>query len=122
MVKVLSYCPLRSAVQKMDVPLSTLLTELHKPSVPHGQAANLLRWQRQSGRRWQICIVIPVTDANPLQVQRARATAATWARPYLHSNGGAPENKQVLALMYSRQPLLPVWANTTLSLPGDIDL
>ena len=66
---------------------------------------------------------MPTTDAAPKQINRAVAAVETWAKPYLPQTSPEPHKKSpVLALLYSRRPLFPEWANATLSLRGDVDL
>ncbi|CAE7702863.1 Chsy1 [Symbiodinium microadriaticum] len=111
-------CPLKVAVSETELGLSVLKRELLEPSRPQGPAVEKLR----SARR-KLCILIPTTDAAPKQINRAVAAAETWAKPYLpHISPDARKESPVLALLYSRRPLFPEWANATLSLRGDVDL
>ncbi|CAK0790462.1 unnamed protein product [Prorocentrum cordatum] len=68
----------------------------------------------------ELCVLLPATDANAKQVNRAQATVATWAKPYLF--GRRRRGESAVAVLYSREPLAPAWEDATLSLPGDVDL
>ncbi|CAE7247781.1 Chsy3 [Symbiodinium sp. CCMP2456] len=112
-------CPLKEAVSETGLGLSLLRRELLEPSRPQGPAVEKLR----SARGRKLCILMPTTDASPKQINRAVAAAETWAKPYLPQNSpDARQESPVLALLYSRRPLFPEWANATLSLRGDVDL
>ncbi|CAE7790798.1 Chsy3 [Symbiodinium sp. CCMP2592] len=112
-------CPLKEAVSQTELGLSVLKRELLEPSRPRGPAAEKLRAAR--GRK--LCILMPTTDAAPKQINRAVAAVETWAKPYLPQTSPEPHKESpVLALLYSRRPLFPEWANATLSLRGDVDL
>ena len=112
-------CPLKEAVSETELGLSVLKRELLEPSRPRGPAVEKLRAAR--GRK--LCILMPTTDAAPKQINRAVAAVETWAKPYLPQTSPEPHKKSpVLALLYSRRPLFPEWANATLSLRGDVDL
>lgn len=120
--RALGRCPLQRALRREDPQASfgRLLAELRSPSRPAGAAADRLR--RRGGRRRELCLLLPASGATARQVQRAQAAAATWAQPYLHTAALPPWRDRVVALLYSRRPLLPSWAAATLSLPGDVDL
>ncbi|CAK9059368.1 unnamed protein product [Durusdinium trenchii] len=114
--RAIARCPLKLALgQQPEIGVSILKQELLRPSLPKGAAAAYLR-----GRRKELCILMPATDATPTQVDRAVAAVETWARRYLPSAGRV--TGRTLALLYSRHPLLETWKDFTLSLHGDLDM
>lgn len=125
-------CESRMALKRtpeLQMGFSRYTSELRRPSAPMGRAAATF-WEilsspaASSGSRTkkapkELCILMPVTDASPKHVHRARAVADTWAKSYFAEGR---EEGDVIARFYSLRPLLPEWEGVTLSLPGDLDL
>merc|ERR1711920_1066758 len=93
------------------------MAEIRTLSKPLGPAVAQLRGKRPK----DLCIIVGVSKATTLQVERARSAASTWLQPYMAS-AGAESNARTVAFLYSRTPLFPEWTHFTLSLAGDLDL